>query len=277
MHASALHGHSPLVTTDGPAILDRWALALQATLGKFAFPVIGPAAVAYLRLVRRHRIEGLREARAVYHDALSRGRPTLVCANHLTKVDSVFLHHVFGSVGQYCADFRRFSWNVPAVENFARDPRLRALTYLGKCVPVDRAGGPEHHRDVLERLAYLAASGDVCTIFPEGGRSRTGRVDPGAVTYGVGRILAALERPQVVCAYLRGERQAGYGEVPKAGDVMHVSACVIEPHTELAGLRGARDLARQVIVKLSEMEQAYFEGNRPSGRSASSAAPGDRT
>ena len=243
---------------------ERCSLALQAALGRATFAAVGPAAIAWVRYVRGHRIEGLEQARRVYREALASGRPTLVCANHLTLFDSVFLHHAFGSIGDYLLDFRRFSWNVPAVENFTHDPLLRALTYLGKCIPIDRAGDADHHKNVLDKLAYLASRRQVCTLFPEGGRSRTGRVEVDQVTYGVGRVLAALERPQVLCAYLRGGQQTGYSDTPAAGDVLHVRVALIEPSTELAGLRGTRDLARQVIVQLRGMEDAYFaEGSGP--------------
>jgi 1-acyl-sn-glycerol-3-phosphate acyltransferase len=241
-----------------PSPKQRLALAVQAGLGRAAFAGVGPAAIAWVKHVRGHRIEGLAQARRVYRQALASGRPTVVCANHLTLFDSVFLHHAFGSIGDYLLDFRRFSWNVPAIENFTHDPLWRALTYLGKCIPIDRAGDAEHHKSVLDKVAYLASHGQVCTLFPEGGRSRTGRVEVDQVTYGIGRVLAALERPQVVCAYLRGEQQASYSDAPARGDVLHVRVDVLEPSTALGGLRGARDLARQVIVRLRDMEDRYF-------------------
>ena len=227
-------------------------------MGWLAFPFVGPAAVFFMRRIQRIRIEGLAEARRTYRRAVATGRPTIVCANHLTMYDSMYLHHAFGSTLDYLVDFRSFSWNVPAVENFAKTPLWRALVYLGKCVPIDRAGDEAHHKAVLGKIAHLVANGDVATIFPEGGRSRTGRVEVDQVTYGVGRILGELDRPQVVCAYLRGDKQDTYGHAPAKGDVLHLRAEVIEPRTEHAGLRGARDLSRQVIGKLRAMEEEHF-------------------
>lgn len=251
-----------------PPVFERLSMAVQALIGWAAFLLVGPAAVAYMRFVRQNRIEGVEEARRAYRQALATGRPTIVCANHLTMYDSVFLHCAFGSILGYLADFRRFSWNVPAVENFTQSLLLRALTYLGKCVPIDRAGDADHHRSVLDRLTYLVSRGQVCTIFPEGGRSRTGRVEVDRVTYGVGRILSALERPQVVCAYLRGERQGEYSDAPAVGDVLHLRVSVIEPRTELRGLRGARELSRQVILKLKDMEDEHFAARQAKGPTA---------
>lgn len=236
-----------------PAPLRRQALA-----GWAAFPIVGSAAIAYMRLVRRHRIVGLEEARATYRRALATGRPTLVCANHLTMVDSAFLHHAFASLGDYLTDFRRFSWNVPAVENFMTNAALRAIVYLGKCIPIDRSGDPAHHKQVLDTIKELVTHGEVVTLFPEGGRSRTGRVEPANVTYGIGQILRDLDHPQVLCAYLRGERQETWSDMPARGDTLHLRVQLLEPVTQERGLRASRDLAQQVIGKLKAMEDAHF-------------------
>lgn len=237
---------------------ERAGLKLQALLGWTAFPVVGPGSIAYMLLIRRHRIVGLDAARRVYTRALATGRPTLVCANHLTMVDSAFLHHGFGSIADYLRSFRRFAWNVPAVENFKGSRALRAITYLGKTIPIDRAGDAEHHKNVLDKMKHLVTHGEVVTIFPEGGRSRTGRVDPASVTYGIGQVLKDLDRPQVVCAYVRGEKQATFSTLPARGDTIHFYAEILEPTTKERGLRAARDLSRQVIAKLKAMEDAHF-------------------
>jgi hypothetical protein len=236
----------------------REALLRQAGLGWLAFPIVGPGAVFYMRFLRGNRIAGLPAARRMYRGALSTGRPTIVCANHLTMVDSLFLHHGLASLGSYLRDFRRFSWNLPAVENFTATPFRRAVTYLGKCIPIDRSGDAAHHESVLEQVRWLVASGEVCMIFPEGGRSRTGRIEPDSVTYGVGQILKDLDRPQVICAYLRGKHQETWGSVPAWGDTLHLRTELLEPTTTETGLRAARDLARQVAAKLRVMEDAHF-------------------
>jgi 1-acyl-sn-glycerol-3-phosphate acyltransferase len=219
-----------------------------------------------MRGVRANRMAGVEEAREKYRAALANGRPTLVCANHLTMVDSAYLHHGLASLGDYLVDFRKFSWNVPATENFTKSFLLRALVYVGKCIPIDRAGDPAHHKDVLDKLRWLVAHGQPCMLFPEGGRSRTGRVEVDSVTYGVGQILKELDRPQVVCAYLRGERQETWGSLPARGDTMHLSVEVLEPSTSMTGLRAVRDLSRQVIEKLADLEKAHFSRLEARGR-----------
>jgi 1-acyl-sn-glycerol-3-phosphate acyltransferase len=251
----------------------RRALRTQAVAGWLAFGAIGPLAILFMRGIRANRIEGVDEARRVYRSALASGRPTVVAANHLTLTDSFYLHHGLDSLGAYMRDFRRLSWNVAAIENFGRHPVVRTITYLGKTLLIDRAGDAEHHRQVLDTITYLVARGDVCTIFPEGGRSRTGRIEADKVTYGIGRVLGRLQDPIVVCAYLRGERQATWSAFPARGDTLHLRAEILEPKKGDAtpanvanfantasthGLRASRELARQVIEKLKSMEDEHF-------------------
>ncbi len=234
------------------------SLRVQALVGWATFAVVGPGAVFYMRVLRGHRIEGLEEARRIYREALADGRPVIVCANHLTMVDSIYLHHAFASVADYLMSFRRFSWNVPAVENFKRNLFLRTLTYVGKTIPIDRSGDAAHLKNVLAKIKHVVSHGDVCTLFPEGGRSRTGRVEPSKVTSGVGHILRDIDRPRVLCSYLRGARQTTWSVVPARGDTLHLYVEVLEPNTEASGLRASRDLARQVIDKIKAMEDAHF-------------------
>jgi 1-acyl-sn-glycerol-3-phosphate acyltransferase len=236
------------------------SLRRQALVGWAAFTIVGPGAVLYMRVLRGHRIDGMRAARRVYRDALATGRPVIVCANHLTMVDSIYLHHAFASVVDYLVSFRRFSWNVPAVENFKSNPWLRAITYVGKTIPIDRGGDAAHLKKVLDKIKHVVSHGDVCTLFPEGGRSRTGRIDPEKATSGVGNILKDLEKPIVICAYLRGAQQDTWSAVPKRGDTLHLYVEAIEPRTDATGMRASRELARQVIEKLKAMEDAHFSG-----------------
>lgn len=237
---------------------ERFAYEVQIRAGHLAFFGIGPAAVVFMRLLRGNTFEGLAEVRRAYREAAATGRPLLICANHLTMFDSIFLHYALASVPAYLKDFRLLAWNVPAVENFKRDPFLRALTYLAKTIPIDRGGNAAHYRSVLERIKFLAARGEIFTIFPEGGRSRTGRVEKDRAATGVGTIVRDLEAPLVLCVYMRGARQESLGVLPLWGDVLHVSAKVIAPTTDAVGLRAAKELSRQIVDTIGELEARYF-------------------
>jgi hypothetical protein len=100
----------------------------------------------------------------------------------------------------------------------------------------------------------------VALVFPEGGRSRSGRVDVEAAAYGVGRIVNALPGCRVLCVYLRGETQETFSDLPSRGERFHISVACIEPKSDRAGLRGSLDVARQITTRLAEMERSYFDG-----------------
>jgi hypothetical protein len=101
--------------------------------------------------------------------------------------------------------------------------------------------------------------GDVALVFPEGGRSRSGRVDVDAAAYGVGRLAKAIPGCLVLCVYLRGVGQATWSDLPRRGERFHVELSVLEPKTDASGLRGSRDIARGILARLAEMESRCLD------------------
>jgi hypothetical protein len=100
-------------------------------------------------------------------------------------------------------------------------------------------------------------------IFPEGGRSRTGRVDKENFSYGVGRFIQDVDKCKVMCFYLRGDRQRSYGLIPAWGDKFYVQVDVFKPApTVQEGLRAQREYAAQIINRLAQMEDNYFAAYR---------------
>jgi 1-acyl-sn-glycerol-3-phosphate acyltransferase len=234
------------------------ALERQRLLGWLAFPCLSSAAIFYMRVVRGNRVKNLAEVRRRFREMARPERRIVICANHLTMIDSFFVHWALCSPLDYFRNYRLFAWNVPATENFQRGVLLRLMSYLGKTVPIDRGGSAHHHRAVLAKLAHLVRRGDLVTIFPEAGRSRTGRVNPEQLAYGIGRILRDVPEAAVVCVYLRGDRQQSWGFQPARGDAIHVDLELLVPATSFRGLRAARDLSRQVLDRIQQMEERYF-------------------
>lgn len=248
------------LASSSPSPREVAALDLQRLLGHAAFPWVSAAAIFYLRVVRGNRVKNLRQVRRRFREIAREPRPILICANHLTMVDSFFLHWALCSPLGYLRHYRLFAWNVPATENFQRGVLLRAMSYLGKTVPIDRNGSPQHHRAVLGKLAHLLRRGDLVTIFPEAGRSRSGRVETEHVRYGVGRLLADVPGVLVLCVYQRGDRQMTWGFQPAWRDRIQLDLELFEPKTSHRGLRASRDLSRQVIERIKQMEDRYFAG-----------------
>jgi 1-acyl-sn-glycerol-3-phosphate acyltransferase len=127
-----------------------------------------------------------------------------------------------------------------------------------KCVPIVRGSDRREVAAVLDRLGYLLARGEAVLIFPEGGRSRTGRVEVESAAYGVGRIANELPGCRVVCVYLRGEAQTTFGDLPPRGERFRVQVDAIEPRPQHAGVRGSVEVSRQILARLAELERRHF-------------------
>lgn len=240
---------------------ERFYLQLQRTISRLTSPLWIPICVVAMHFVFRWKIEGSAEARREYARLRQSSAPILICANHLTKLDSALVGWALGGATFYLRDFGALAWNLPAREHFAFSWWARIAVYLLKCIPIERGGSREGVAQVLGRLIWLLNRREVGLVFPEGGRSRTGRVEVESAAYGVGRIVKALPGCRVLCVYLRGKSQDSWSDLPKRGDRFHVSVTSFEPKSDQRGLRASVDIAAQVMHQLSEMERKYFEDN----------------
>ena len=225
-------------------------------LSPIAFPLVALALCFGLG----YRIEGHRALRDDYRRICREvDGPMMVCANHLTMIDSFIIAWALGSPWWYFRPFRTLPWNVPEQAIFAATWPLRAFIYVMKCLPIRRGGQRRQVSGVLSKLAHLIANGETALIFPEAGRSRTGRVEVESAATGIGRVYRSLPRCSVVCVYLRGESQQTYSFKPERGDHFRGAVTVIEPKTDHRGVRASRDIAQQVLTRLSEMEREHFD------------------
>ncbi len=244
---------------------DRLTLAVQHAVGRLLSPVWVPATVVLMRFGLGWRIVDAARARRAYRELWhSHDGPLIVCANHLTLIDSAIIAWALGSAAWFLARYAALPWNVPEHRNFSTSLVSRVLVYLMKCVPVMRGGDRTAVAGVLARLTHLLRRGEAVLLFPEGGRSRTGRVDVENVTYGVGQLIAALPGCRVLCVYLRGEHQQDWSDLPARGERFHVRLTALRPSSAMSGKRGARDLSQQVVHTLAALEREYFQ-ERPPG------------
>jgi 1-acyl-sn-glycerol-3-phosphate acyltransferase len=242
---------------------ERAGIRLQSAVGLLAAPLWVPVCAVLIRWVFRWRIEGVEEARRTFRELRrSSSGPLLVCPNHLTMLDSFLVAHALGSAGWYLAHFRSLPWNVPERRNFASTWWKRILVYVMKCIPVERGGDRAAVGRVFGRLAHLMDRGDVVLVFPEGQRSRSGRIEADASTYGVGRLLKAQPGCRVLCVYLRGERQESWSDRPASDQRFRVLLDCFEPKTDHKGLRGSVDLSRQILARLAALEKRYLDGGQ---------------
>jgi 1-acyl-sn-glycerol-3-phosphate acyltransferase len=242
---------------------ERVALLVQLAVSRLLSPLWIPLTGALMRLGMGWRIEPAERAaaRREYRRIRTESKaPLLICANHLTMFDSFVVGQAIGFDRDYLRDFGSLPWNTPERVHFASNWWQRVLAYLYKCVPVTRGSDRIEVAKVLEKVRFLIARGQVALVFPEGGRSRSGRVDVETAAYGVGRIVNALPGCRVLCVYLRGEGQETWSDLPRRGERFRVAVACIEPKSDRGGLRGSLDVARQITAKLSEMEQRHFDG-----------------
>jgi 1-acyl-sn-glycerol-3-phosphate acyltransferase len=240
---------------------DRAALARQLRVARATAPLWVPLTVALMRFGFGWRIDGLAEARRAYREIRGDGTaPLLVCANHLTLVDSAVIAWALGSPWWFVRNFAALPWNVPERTNFAASVVQRVLVYLMKCVPIVRGSDRKEVGAVLDRLVHLMRRGEAVLIFPEGGRSRTGRIDVDNPTYGAGRLVGELPGCRVACVYLRGERQTSYGSLPARGERFRVQVSGITPAPRRPGLRGSVEVSREILGELARLERRHFDG-----------------
>ncbi len=185
------------------------------------------------------------------------GRPVLLCANHLTMIDSMLITWLLFDFRTLIRHFNRFPWNVPEVKNFGNNVLLRLMCYLGKCVYVERSGSPDSRRLSWSKVQYLNTLGETICIFPEGGRSRLGRIDRDSAVYGVGQLVQDNPETLVVSVYLRGYKQDDYSFFPQYRERFYldfrVCPCAAEP-----GRRGQRSITLGIMDQLERMEGDYF-------------------
>ncbi len=229
--------------------------------------ITGPIWLAFttlaMRFYFRYRIANVDVVPAQYRRVRAQSdAPLLVCANHLTLVDSFLIAWALGSGGYWLRHPDELPWNTPETANFGKTWIARVLIFVLKCIQITRGGAREAVGDVLMRVKYLLASGETALIFPEAGRSRSGRVEEDAAAWGVGRIVGAVPGCRVLCVYIRGRKQVTWGDFPEKGDTLDVSLVCIEPKSDAKGARRSRDIAQQITRQLGRMEDDYFNARQ---------------
>lgn len=237
--------------------------ARQRVASMLAGPIWVYASVLLMRFYFRYRIVNVAELRKQYRRLRAQSdTPMLICANHLTLVDSFVIALALGSGSYWLRHPDELPWNTPESTNFGRTWFERTLIFLAKCIPITRGGAREGVGEVLERVKHLLGRGETALLFPEAGRSRSGRVEEAAAAWGVGRIVGAVPGCRVLCVYMRGRHQETWSDFPMKGELIDVEIVCIEPKSDAKGVRRSRDLAQQIVRQLIRMEEGYFDARQ---------------
>lgn len=237
----------------------RLAHWIQRETGRALSFFYVPAGAFAMRYVMRYRIKDAASLRRRFRSLIRESdEPILICANHLTMVDSMLVAWALGGSWWYLFNYRWLPWNLPEYRNFAAFWLNRAAVWITKCIPIKRGGQRQEVSGVLKRVKYLLARGETALIFAEGGRSRTGRVQLDSIAHGMGRIVSSVRGCRALVVYLRGDRQLTWSTVPAAGDSFYVDFEIFQPHSERTGMRRSREYAQQIADRLVRMEEKYF-------------------
>lgn len=236
-----------------------WSLRIQRLVGWLFLIPVSTLVIGLIRYRARYRINKHSQIRAQFKKIVGQGGPLLVCANHLTMIDSVVLMWALASIPHYCMRYRHLCWNLPAVENAQKRLSWRIVTYLAKCILIDRMSPPDEAAKVIQSVSALLHQGELVMIFPEGTRSRSGRIEPSSVQYGVGKIIQATPGCRVLCVYMRGKGQVTYSDFPRKNETFDLVLEIVTPTSVHTGMRGARDISVQIGQKLKAMEDHYFQ------------------
>ncbi|MDY6825544.1 MAG: lysophospholipid acyltransferase family protein [Thermodesulfobacteriota bacterium] len=238
---------------------DAFLLHLQYLSGRFAIFMTAPLLVLLIKMVG-YRVNNLKKHRKDIAALFKEHKgPWIICANHLTLIDSVLLSYVMFPVWRYMLQYRLLAWNLPEKRNFQRNPVMASLCFLLKCIPVVRGGERESIKACFAKCGYFLKRRESIMIFPEGTRSRSGRINTDAFSYGPGRLVDSHPECRVMCLYLRGDRQATYSNIPAPNDHFYFAVSTCEVDRNISGFKAHRAHARKIIGKLAEMEGAYFD------------------
>jgi 1-acyl-sn-glycerol-3-phosphate acyltransferase len=124
-------------------LLPRLHLAVQREITRLLPPVAFTLLWLAPRIGLGYRIERLASVRREYREIRARSdAPLLVCANHLTMIDSFLITWAIESPLWFFLHFSSAQWNGPDRRNFAATPWQKALIYALECIPIQRREDP---------------------------------------------------------------------------------------------------------------------------------------
>lgn len=241
----------------------------QATICRILLLPFCGILLLLMKYFRGYTIENLTEIRnkfkKIWAEKERTNAPLIICANHLTFIDSALIIWALASNSWYFFNYRAFTWNLPAGDFFKKKLHYHLTLYLTKCIFLDRKGTSAHKNAVLNLCRYLLEQGNVVLIFPEGQRSRTGIFEDERLRFGVGKIVTSLERAKVLCIYLRSDRQETFSNYPPKNSVFKLKMKLIEPTAEkLSKKQASIEVVKQIGATIKKMENEYFaETNQP--------------
>ncbi len=198
--------------------------------------VAPPCVFLLFGVLNRTRIYGRRR--------MSHVPNTLVLSNHQSMIDSFpIAYYLFFPEKAFRPHLA--PWNAAAAENFFKNPLFAWVFHQFKCIPVRR--GRRDLRAMIRSASALRTG--TLTLFPEGTRSRNGKVGRGRA--GAGMVILQ-NRPQVVPITLEGlDRVLPIGaRLPRIGQRVSIYVGRPVPYDDLAAEGRSRESAQQIVDRV---------------------------
>lgn len=250
-----------------PPVWQIEKVRFQANVCRILLLPFGGLLILLMKIWRGYKIENIKEIRnhfrEIWEEKQRTKSPLIICANHLTFIDSALIIWALASNFWYLFNYKAFTWNLPAGDFFKKKLHYHLTLYLTKCIFLDRKGTPAHKNAVLNLCRYLLEKGNIVLIFPEGQRSRTGIFENERLRFGVGKIITSLENAKVLCIYLRGDKQETFSNYPPKNSRFSLKMKLITPtiSEEISKKRASVEVIKEIGATIKEMENEFFAGN----------------
>ncbi len=246
--------HSPILVR-----YTQQRLLFQKTMSFLLLIPFCYSIVFIFKHIMGYNIENIQEIRKQFKEIIKEKNPLIICANHLTFIDSCLVIWALAPNYWYQFNYKYFSWNLPAGDFFGKKWYYRAIAFLAKCIFIHRDASSSHHNEILSICKDLLLAGEIITIFPEGKRSRTGRFEESQMTYGVGKIIQNVPNCRVLCIYVRGDKQESYSNYPLKNSNFYIKLNLLQPTTQLTGREGCGEIVQQIAKQIKAQELEYFD------------------
>lgn len=221
-------------------------------------PVLFPMIIFWMKYIQKYRINNIKKIRGDFKRLVrERKAGLLVCPNHLTYIDSMLLMWAFGSPLFYLRNFKSMCWNLPKSAHVKESILYRVICYLGKCIPISTQ--LSESKLAMKKATSLLQEGHYMMVFPEGTRSKTGRINTETFIYGVGQMHIDSKFNDLLCVYIRGAHQRLASKMPIKSERFDINMQLVSPVSESRGRRAMRDVAGQIINHLVSMEKSKFK------------------
>lgn len=235
-----------------------WALFFQGLVSLVCFPLLTCFLWSCQIFFFRFKLGSLKELRRQFKQIIKTKGPVIICANHLTYIDSVIIQYLLASKLTYIFHYYSYAWNLPKASNVNASLFFKTICCIGKCILLPGKKNKQASTAAFEKITRLLQRNQYIMLFPEGTRSRTGKFNSEEFGYGVGQLVLSAPNTRVLCVYMRAESQTTNTVYPKRGDKISMALKLIQPTTELKGVRASRDISNQVVQTIAGMEQEYF-------------------